>query len=254
MSVGVAAGETELSRPEVAAAATATFGANTERARHYAELLAGDGIAHGHLGPREAARIWSRHLLNCVVVAELIDAEATVLDLGSGAGLPGIPVALARPDLEVILLEPMQRRAAFLERCREDLRLANVRICRGRAQPGTTAIQRADGRQGVSLPPVQVVLARAVAPLARLTDLALPACGPGGHLLALKGASVVDESVELAARADLDVRILTVADPLGTPVHIACVRRAVPDRAASTARSRPQAQRARDSRARKERP
>ena len=102
---------------EVAApppSAAVVFGAGLERARRYAEILAGDGVERGLLGPREVDRLWDRHLLNSAAVAEILDHGERIADIGSGAGLPGIPLALARPDLRVTLIEPLLRRSAFL--------------------------------------------------------------------------------------------------------------------------------------------
>jgi 16S rRNA (guanine527-N7)-methyltransferase len=196
--------------PAFAAAIEATFGANADRARRYAELLATDGVAHGLLGPREADRIWPRHLFNSAVLAELIASSATVIDLGSGAGLPGIPVALARPDLTVTLVEPMQRRVRFLQGVLAELDIAEVGIESGRAP------QHVRGRAAV-------VIARAVAPLGGLVELAVPLLEPGGRLLALKGESVVAESEGLAGRRDLDVEVMTLQDAVGEPAHVAAV-------------------------------
>jgi 16S rRNA (guanine527-N7)-methyltransferase len=149
-------------------------------------LLAGDGVIRGLLGPREVPRLWDRHLLNCAVTAELLAPGATVTDVGSGAGLPGIPLALARPDLRIELLEPLQRRAVFLREVVSTLELENVQVVRGRAEDA----QRVDR--------VDIVTARAVAPLSRLAGWCLPLLRPGGSLIALKGSQA---SAELAAAA-----------------------------------------------------
>jgi 16S rRNA (guanine527-N7)-methyltransferase len=157
-------------------AAGTVFGDRLPAAREYARLLATDGVVRGLLGPREVPRLWDRHLLNCAVAAELIDADARVTDVGSGAGLPGIPLALARPDLDIELLEPLARRVVFLQEVVAALGLARVRVVRGRAESAGTG----DG--------VDVVTARAVAPLSRLAHWCLPLLRPGGSLIALKGA------------------------------------------------------------------
>ncbi len=165
------------------AAATAVFGEQLPLVLRYAELLRDTGVSHGLIGPRESDRLWSRHLLNCAVLAELIEPGARVLDIGSGAGLPGIPLALARPDLEIVLLEPMARRVAWLEQAVAELALPAV-VARGRAEdPGIRRTYRG----------ADVVTARAVAPLHRLAGWALPYLRPGGHLLAMKGESAADE-------------------------------------------------------------
>ncbi len=197
----------------VAAAIDRCFGPNAPLARWYAQLLLTDGIERGVIGPREADRIWRRHLFNCAALAPLIPARATVIDLGSGAGLPGIPVALARPDLSVTLLEPMARRVRFLQRCLATLELPQVSVLHARAQEATAA-------------PAAIVIARAVAPLTALAELALPLCEPNGRLLALKGRSVAQESAELARHPDFQVQLLTVEDALGETAHVASVSRA----------------------------
>lgn len=146
-------------------------------------MLAGPGVARGVIGPREADRLWDRHVLNSAVLGELIPDGARVLDLGSGAGLPGIPLAIARPDLTVVLLEPMARRVAWLDEVVAELGLL-VSVVRGRAEePGVRA----------ELGGNDVVTARAVAPLGQLTAWSLPLVVPGGQLLAIKGASAAEE-------------------------------------------------------------
>ncbi|MGH3979505.1 MAG: 16S rRNA (guanine(527)-N(7))-methyltransferase RsmG [Pseudonocardiaceae bacterium] len=163
--------------------AGAVFGERLGAARRFVELLAGPGIQRGVIGPREVERLWDRHMLNSVAVAELIARGGRVLDVGSGAGLPGIPLALARPDLEVALLEPMARRVAWLQEMVDELRLP-VTVYRGRAEEPPVR-SRCGGRD--------VVTARAVAPLGRLAGWCLPLLRPGGRLLALKGTSARDE-------------------------------------------------------------
>ena len=166
--------ETALSPPPVAAH---VFGPTLQQARRYAALLAEDGVARGLIGPREIPRLWDRHLLNCAVVAPAVPHGATVCDLGSGAGLPGIVWALLRPDLQMTLLESSARRTQFLLEAVSDLLLGHVGVVRARA----------DGQAGDMA--FDVVTARAVAPLDRLAQWALPLCRPGGELLALKGAA-----------------------------------------------------------------
>lgn len=152
----------------------------------YAELLAGTGVTHGLLGPREPARLWDRHLLNCLAVADLVPDGVDVLDLGSGAGLPGLVWAIARPALRVELVEPLLRRSEWLESAVAELGLDNVSVTRARAEElrGSRA--------------VDVVTARAVAPLDRLAGWALPLLAPGGVLLALKGDSAPQELADAA--------------------------------------------------------
>jgi 16S rRNA (guanine527-N7)-methyltransferase len=156
-------------------------------------MLGTVGVLRGLIGPREVSRLWERHVLNCAVVAELVPAESRLVDVGSGAGLPGIVLALARPDVEVVLLEPLARRVAFLEECRSRLGLDSVAVYRGRAEdPDVVDV----------LGGVDVVTARAVAPLDRLAGWCLPLLRPGGRLLALKGVSAADELE--TARSALD--------------------------------------------------
>ncbi|WP_223256314.1 16S rRNA (guanine(527)-N(7))-methyltransferase RsmG [Micromonospora endophytica] len=174
--------------PELAEAARQLFGARLDVAAAYAELLATDGVVRGLIGPREAPRIWDRHLLNCAAVAELVPIGATVLDVGSGAGLPGLVLAIARPDLTVTLIEPLARRTAFLQEAVQALGLDGaVRVFRGRAEEATAGPEPVRG---------DVVTARAVAPLDRLAAWCLPLAVPDGRLLALKGASAAEEIVE----------------------------------------------------------
>jgi 16S rRNA (guanine527-N7)-methyltransferase len=128
-------------------------------ARRYAELLATDGVTRGLIGPRETERLWERHLLNCAVVAELLPERGSLVDIGSGAGLPGVVLAMLRPSLEVTLLEPLLRRSVFLEECVAELGLANITVLRARAEEKAAARIQAD-----------VATARAVAPLDRPTS------------------------------------------------------------------------------------
>jgi 16S rRNA (guanine527-N7)-methyltransferase len=168
---------------EPGAAAVAVFGDRLPLVLRYAELLRDTGVSHGLIGPREGERLWDRHLLNCAVLAEIIEPDARVLDLGSGAGLPGIPLALARPDLEVVLLEPLARRVSWLERTVAELGV-DIVVSRGRSEdPGVRKKWRG----------ADVVTARAVAPLHRLAGWALPLLRPGGRLLAMKGETAADE-------------------------------------------------------------
>lgn len=203
------------------------FGQVLPAAQKYAELLAGPGVERGLIGPDETARIWDRHLLNCAVVAELVPASGLLADLGSGAGLPGLVLAMLRPMVEVVLVEPMARRTAFLAECVTALGLANVRIERGRAEDLAGTI-RAD-----------VVTARAVARLERLASLAAGLARPGGQVLAIKGANAAREVTEagpvlkrLGASA---VEVLSlgagVLDPPTTVVRFV-TRTRNPDRAA----------------------
>lgn len=151
------------------------FGAALPAAERYVALLAGAGVERGLIGPREADRLWDRHLLNCAVVAEIIKPDARVVDLGSGAGLPGIVLGILRPDLTIVLLEPLLRRVTFLSECVAELGLPNVTVRRARAEDAKGSLSG------------DVVTARAVAPLDRLLGWGLPLLRPGGELLAFKG-------------------------------------------------------------------
>jgi 16S rRNA (guanine527-N7)-methyltransferase len=159
------------------------FGDHVEGANAFAAMLAEHGVERGLIGPREVERLWERHLLNSAVIAELLPPGSRVVDVGSGAGLPGIPLAIARPDLELTLLEPMARRVAWLEEVAETLGLS-ITVLRGRAEEPAVRERLADS---------DVVTARAVAPLERLARWCLPLLRPGGQLVALKGESALEE-------------------------------------------------------------
>ncbi|HEU4811811.1 MAG TPA: 16S rRNA (guanine(527)-N(7))-methyltransferase RsmG [Nocardioides sp.] len=150
-------------------------------AERYAELLATEGVVRGLIGPREAPRLWDRHLLNCAVLAELLPEDSTVCDIGSGAGLPGVVLAIARPDLRITLVEPLLRRTTFLEEVVDELGLSQVEVVRGRA----------DALHGQRR--FDVVTSRAVAPLQRLLTWSMPLVSPTGALVAMKGSSITDE-------------------------------------------------------------
>ena len=171
----------DLPLPPAPAEARGAFGDGFDLAQRYAELLAGPGVERGLIGPREAPRLWERHLLNCAGLAALIPDGAAVADLGSGAGLPGLVLALVRPDCHITLVEPLLRRTTFLDEVVDDLALSNVDVVRSRAE-------ELHGRQVFD-----VVTARALAPLDRLLGWAMPLVGPGGELLAMKGSSAAEE-------------------------------------------------------------
>lgn len=159
--------------------------------RDYADILATTGVERGLIGPREAERLWERHILNCAVVTEAVPRGTRVLDIGAGAGLPGLVWALARPDIRVICLEPLLRRATFLIETVDALGLSDrVEVVRGRAEDlaGSGELQ------------APITTARAVAPLERLAGWSLPLTLSGGELLALKGSSAEAE-VAAAAQA-----------------------------------------------------
>lgn len=186
----------------------------------FADLLAGPGVERGLIGPREVPRLWERHLLNCAVVADpaegLVPEGALAGDIGSGAGLPGVVWAIARPDLRIVLVEPLLRRSTFLEEAVQSLGLSDrVLVWRGRAEDAPS-----------TLPPMDVVTARAVAPLNRLLGWTIPLLRPGGLLVALKGGSAETEVVEAAAEIqewdlqDVQVRLVGAAqvDPPTTVI------------------------------------
>ncbi|HZC52569.1 MAG TPA: 16S rRNA (guanine(527)-N(7))-methyltransferase RsmG [Mycobacterium sp.] len=204
------------------AVAEQIFGERLPMAQRYAELLATDGVERGLIGPHEAARIWDRHLLNCAVLGELVPLESRIVDVGSGAGLPGMALACRRPDLQVDLVESLTRRVTFLRDTAATLGLAEqVRVVHGRAED--REVRGSVGGAGW-------VTARAVAPLERLVGWCLPVLKPGGKLLAMKGAQA--EAEMQAHRAAIgrlggdEVSIMTcgngIVDP---PVNVVVVRR-----------------------------
>jgi 16S rRNA (guanine527-N7)-methyltransferase len=193
-------------------AAVAVFGAAVDRAAAYARLLATDGTVRGLIGPREVPRLWDRHLLNSAAIAPLVPDGARVVDVGSGAGLPGIPLALARPDLTMTLLEPLARRVAFLLECVDRLGLDNVTVVRGRAEEGP--VRRELGG-------AVVVTARAVAPLDKLAGWCLPLLRTGGRLLAMKGSTAAEELAAVQPLAGAADAVLTeVGNPPATVVVV----------------------------------
>ncbi|MER5909795.1 16S rRNA (guanine(527)-N(7))-methyltransferase RsmG [Streptomyces sp. NPDC001982] len=193
------------------------FGDRFADAVRYAELLAEAGVQRGLIGPREVPRLWERHLLNCAVLSEVVPEGVTVCDVGSGAGLPGIPLALVRDDLKITLLEPLLRRTNFLMEAVELLGLDHVTVVRGRAE-------EVMGK----LPPVHVVTARAVAPLDRLATWGIPLLRPYGEMLVLKGATAEEElknaATALSKLGAVETSILHVGegvvDPLSTVVRV----------------------------------
>lgn len=182
--------------------AASVFGDRLELAWQYADLLAGPGVEWGLLGPREVDRLWDRHLLNSAVVGELIEPGARVVDIGSGAGLPGLPIAIARPDLRVTLVEPMLRRTQFLDKAVRELGIP-VSVMRGRAEDAAVRAESAGA---------DVVLSRAVASLDKLARWSFPLLRPGGRMMALKGERAMDEvtaaSKALAALGATEVQVV----------------------------------------------
>ncbi len=173
--------------PATPAVAATVFGPRLATAVAYVGLLADTGISHGLIGPREAPRLWSRHVLNSAVVAPAFAADARVADVGSGAGLPGIPLAIARPDLHVVLVEPLLRRTVWLTTAVAELGITNVEVHRGRAESLWGAERFGH------------VTARAVARTSELARITLPLLQAGGSLVALKGENVVAELDDDAA-------------------------------------------------------
>ncbi len=162
---------------------TKYFPGQEEAIRAYAEFLTTAGIERGLIGPREGERIWERHIFNCLPVTQLLPQGASLFDIGSGAGLPGIVIALARPDLKVTLIEPLERRVEFLNEAVDDFAAGGmeVTVFRGRAQ--------------VVKKSADFVTARAVAPMEKLKKISWHMVKTGGSLLAMKGESAANEMV-----------------------------------------------------------
>ncbi|MBX6370695.1 MAG: 16S rRNA (guanine(527)-N(7))-methyltransferase RsmG [Acidothermus sp.] len=177
------------------------FDARRPLIREYARLLAGSAVARGLIGPAEIPRLWERHLLNCAALSAVVPTSVTVADVGSGAGLPGIPLALARPDLTITLVESMARRVAFLEEVRAALHLERVNVLRARSEEVED--------------PFDVVVTRAVARLPTLVKLVAHLLPPGGLLLALKGERASEEIEDARAvlrrfRCSTEVDLLSI--------------------------------------------
>lgn len=185
-AAGDGAGGTSSPAPAAAADVFGdrVFGARLNLAQEYRDILATDGIVQGLIGPREVERLWVRHILNCAVIGEVIAPGSTVIDIGSGAGLPGIPLAIARADLTITLVEPLLRRSTFLESVVTRLGLTGVRVVRGRAEEKAV-------RDDIGT--ADIVTSRAVAPLDRLAGWSAPLVKPGGAMIAIKGSSAADE-------------------------------------------------------------
>jgi 16S rRNA (guanine527-N7)-methyltransferase len=187
------------------------FGDHSLEIKQFVDILATDGVTRGLIGPRETDRLWDRHIYNSVAISGLTRKNAEVVDVGSGAGLPGIPLAVLRPDLRVTLLEPLLRRVSFLTETVDRLRLGDrVRVVRGRAE---------EHREQYD-----VVVARAVAPLSRLVQWCAPLRRPTGVILALKGRSAAEEIADAGpalARTGLTVEQLSVtAHPAVEPATV----------------------------------
>jgi 16S rRNA (guanine527-N7)-methyltransferase len=191
------------------------LGGSADSLAAYVELLSSDGVTRGLIGPREVTRLWSRHVLNCAVVVDpsvdLVPAGARVVDVGSGAGLPGVVWAIARPDLRVLLIEPLLRRATFLDEAVGSLGLSErVQVWRGRAEDAPAELR---GHQ--------VATARAVAPLGRLVRWLTPLLDPGGTMIALKGSTAGSELEgargEVADAGIVDARVLQIGQSVVDP-------------------------------------
>lgn len=184
-------------------AAAEVFGDQLEVAKRYAELLATDGVERGLIGPRETERLWDRHVLNSAALGELLEPGERVADIGSGAGLPGIPLAIARRDLAVTLIEPLLRRATFLAEAVTALALENVTVVRGRAEDVAVIRDHAG---------MDAVTSRAVASLDKLTRWSLPLLRPRGRMLALKGDRAESEVLEyrrgMTTLGAVDVKVM----------------------------------------------
>jgi 16S rRNA (guanine527-N7)-methyltransferase len=220
--------------------AAGVFASALPIAEGFAAFLAAAGTERGLIGPREVPRLWDRHLLNCAVLTDLVPQGATVCDIGSGAGLPGLVMAIRRPDLQVTLVEPLLRRTTFLEEAVELLGLTNVEVVRARAEALHGSRE------------FDVVTSRAVAALEKLLGWSLPLVRRGGLLLAMKGSSAADEladSVDVLARlGGREPEVVHIgSDQLSVPTTVVRVEAAgepplglTPQRASGSGRSRRQ--------------
>jgi 16S rRNA (guanine527-N7)-methyltransferase len=206
--------------------ADAVFGEALAQARSYAAMLAGPGVERGIVGPAEAERIWDRHLLNCAAIARLAAGKGWIVDVGSGAGLPGIVLAMLLPAARVTLVESLGRRATFLSECVADLGLANAEVVRARAEDLAGKLS------------ADVVTARAVAPLEKLAGLCVGLVRPGGRVLAVKGATAEAELARarpaLARLGITDARVAEVGSADGVAAATVVMFTAAADQRAAT--------------------
>lgn len=206
--------------PTPPAAAADVFGDRLEKAEKYAAILAGAGIERGLIGPSEVGRLWDRHVMNSAAIGELVVGGERVGDIGSGAGLPGIPLALARPDVHVTLIEPLLRRAEFLKEAVEELGI-DVAVIRGRAEDPAVRAEAGE---------LDVVTSRAVAALDKLAKWSLPLLRIDGRMLAMKGDRANDEIVEhrriLNSLGATDLRVVKCGEGyLSPPATVVVARR-----------------------------
>jgi 16S rRNA (guanine527-N7)-methyltransferase len=210
--------------PAAPAEAAMIFGDRLDLAQRYAELLAGIGVEWGLLGPREIDRVWDRHLMNCGAVAELVESGERITDIGSGAGLPGLALAIAKPGLSVALVESLLRRTDFLRIVVAELGL-DVEVIRGRAEDRPVREIVAEG---------DVVASRAVASLDKLTRWSIPLLRPGGRMLAIKGERAPVELREhrrvMTRLGAVDARVVECGvSYLSPPTTVVVARRANPE-------------------------
>ncbi|MGA0842194.1 MAG: 16S rRNA (guanine(527)-N(7))-methyltransferase RsmG [Candidatus Nanopelagicales bacterium] len=190
---------------------------NLEKLKAYEALLKQHGEEKGLLGPKDIQIIWERHILNSLPLMELISPNSTLADIGSGAGLPGIPLSICRPDLKITLIEPMARRAEFLKIVIKELEIQNTEVFHGRAE-ALFKKQKFD-----------FVTARAVAPFKKLVKIALPLLKSDGYLLALKGAKAnleLNDALEVINELQAtSLGVVKTGSEIQSEVSIVVVRR-----------------------------
>ena len=201
----------DVSRETVAeSSARDRWPAEFDLLNRYHQWLCVAGVERGLVGPREIERMWDRHINNSAVLEELIPQGVSVIDVGSGAGLPGIPLAIVRPDLKITLLEPLARRVDYLNEVIADLGLSDrVAVVRGRAEDNVAKNLSAD-----------VVTGRAVAALSKLIPWCWPLVNFGGQILMIKGQSALDEIEEASSilrRKKLQAKVIQAGSPVVDP-------------------------------------